>query len=310
MKCKLEQSLTGAVVSHISDEQGGSVRKISRYILILISTVIVLAVAIGTAAVWYVLRPVHSGNYTDLVSAEAFDGITLVARERVTNENGHNWVILVHSYRSSKDYMEAFAKGYRERGYNTLSPDNRAHGQSGGKFIGMGYLDGYDILKWVDYITEKDPEARIVLHGVSMGGAAVMMLSGREDLSENIVAIVEDCGYMSAKDYLTWKMAQRFHLPEFPIIPIANVAFKAAAGYYMTDASAIDGVSKSKTPILFIHAADDTTVPVDNVYKLYDAATCEKELYVVSGAGHGESILSDKEAYWEHIFAFLDKFIK
>lgn len=84
-----------------------------------------------------------------------------------------------------------------------------------------------------------------------------MMLSGQENIPDNVKAVIEDCGYTSARDYLTWKLKQRFHLPAFPIIPIANEAFKLTAGYYMNDASALEGVKNSRIPILFIHGTED-----------------------------------------------------
>ena len=107
--------------------------------------------------------------------------------------------------------MNPYARAYQEQGYNTLQPDNRAHGQSEGNYIGMGYLDQYDVLSWIGYILEKDSEAEIVLHGVSMGAATLMMLSGQENIPDNVKVIIEDCGYTSAKDYLTWKLKRRFH---------------------------------------------------------------------------------------------------
>ena len=43
---------------------------------------------------------------------------------------------------------------------------------------GMGWLDRLDIISWINWIIEQDPDAQIVLHGVSMGAATVMMTSG------------------------------------------------------------------------------------------------------------------------------------
>ena len=231
------------------------------------------------------------------------DGIKLYAN--INRSDSNKWVILVHSYRTDHKFMNQYAVEYQKKEYNTVQPDNRAHGQSEGKYIGMGYLDQYDILCWVRYILDIDPDAEIVLHGVSMGGATLMMLSGQPNLPGNIKCIIEDCGYTSATKYLTWKLKQRFHLPAFPIISIANVAFKISAGYYMDDASSIDGVKKSTVPILFIHGSEDTTVLVEEVYKLYEAASCKKELYIVNGAGHGEALSQDESAYWDHVFSFI-----
>lgn len=172
----------------------------------------------------------------------------------------------------------------------------------------MGYLDQYDILSWINYILEKDPDAEIVLHGVSMGASAIMMLSGQDGIPDNIKAIIADSGYTSATDYLTRKLKQRFHLPAFPVIPIANVSFKIAAGYYMNDASAIEGIKNSRIPTLLIHGTKDQTVPVDDAYKLYNAASCETELLIVDGAGHGESVYILPELYWHKVWEFVSSY--
>ena len=281
----------------------------NKIILILLGVfilVFLLVVGIGIFSVRYVLVPKSVEQSTEkdtLITAD--DGIKLVASESIAPEANHKWAILVHSYRTSRSFMEPYAKKYQEKGYNTLTPDNRAHGASGGKYIGMGYLDQYDILRWIDYILAKDSEAEIILHGVSMGGAALMMLSGQGNIPKNVKAIVEDCGYTSAKGYLAWKLKQKFGLPAFPVIPIANIAFKISAGYYMEDASAMEGVKKSNVPILFIHGTEDMTVPVEDVYRLYEAATCPKELYIAEGAGHGEALWIDENEYWNQVLSFI-----
>lgn len=286
-----------------------SKKKIFKIIVIVVITIIAITISIGMFSVWYVLRPC-SGNVNylqgNMVYTKAFDGVSLAASERYSDEDTHRWALIVHSYRSHKSAMSVYEKKYHKDGYNTLTVDNRAHGQSGGKYIGMGYLDKFDIGCWVDYILEKDPEAEIVMHGLSMGGAAVMMYSGQE-VPSNIKAVIEDSGYLSAESYLKWKLKQRFHLPSFPVIPIANAAFKISAGYYMTDASALEGVKNSRIPTLFIHGAEDTTVPVLDAYRLYEEAACPKQIYVVEGAGHGEAVGIDPEGYWDTVEDFIEK---
>ena len=274
-------------------------------IVFLIIFIILFNIIIGIASVVYVLRPqksdIDSGPTMESITTS--DGTELFARVHYSNTN--KWALLIHSYRSSHSFMNPYAAEYQKRGYNTVQPDNRAHGSSGGKWIGMGYLDQFDILCWIRYILEKDPDAEIVLHGVSMGASALMMLSGQEGLPENIKVIIADSGYTSASDYLTWKLKQRFHLPPFPVIPIANISFKIAAGYYMNDASAIEAIKKSNTPTLIIHGQDDQTVPVEDAYRLYEAATCRKDLYIAEGAGHGEAVFIDSETYWDKVWAFI-----
>ena len=274
-------------------------------IVFLITFIILFNIIIGIASVVYVLRPQKSDSDSGptMERITTSDGTELFARVHYSDTN--KWALLIHSYRSSHSFMNPYAAEYQARGYNTVQPDNRAHGRSGGKWIGMGYLDQFDILCWIRYILEKDPDAEIVLHGVSMGASALMMLSGQEGLPENIKVIIADSGYTSASDYLTWKLKQRFHLPPFPVIPIANISFKIAAGYYMNDASAIEAIKKSSTPTLIIHGQDDQTVPVEDAYRLYEAAACMKDLYIAEGTGHGGAVFTDPEAYWDKVWGFI-----
>ena len=83
-----------------------------------------------------------------------------------------------------------------EMGFTVLMPGLRGHGESTGHYIGMGWHNRLDMLRWIDEIVRDDPEAEIVLFGISMGGATVMMTSG-EALPPNVKVIVEDCGYTS-----------------------------------------------------------------------------------------------------------------
>lgn len=63
----------------------------------------------------------------------------------------------------------------------------------------MGWLDREDILRWIDFILADDPQAKIVIHGISMGAATTMMTAG-ESTPDNVKAFVEDCGYTSVWD--------------------------------------------------------------------------------------------------------------
>ena len=280
------------------------------FLIALLTTIL-----IGVFSVFYVLLPYNDRRITPIsedakISINSFDGFELLAEKITYCEESHNWVILVHSYRTDHTVMYPYAEEYLDKGYNVLLPDNRAHGNSEGLFIGMGYLDQFDLADWVDYIISLDADANIIIHGLSMGAATAMMYSGGEDIPINVKAIIEDCGYTSAFDYLSWKLKQRFNLPDVPIISIANISFKIAAGYFMNQASAIDAVKQSEIPILFIHGTEDTTVPVENVYSLYNAAeNCEKDLYIVEGAKHGESLNVSPLDYWSHVFDFVNRYL-
>lgn len=60
-------------------------------------------------------------------------------------------------------------------------------------------------------------------------------------------------------------------------------------------------------PILFIHGEADDFVPASMARELYEQAAGPKELLTVPGAGHGLSNYVDPDAYYDTVFAFLER---
>ncbi len=239
------------------------------------------------------------------------DGLKLLAyflpAEAVTNRI----VILAHGYSSQGKDMGTLAKFYHEvLGYHVLMPDARGHGASEGNYIGFGWPDRKDYLLWINQVIKAvGQDAEIILHGVSMGGATVMMVSG-EKLPEQVKAIIEDCGYTSVYDELSYLLKQIYHLPSFPILPATSLLTTLKVGYNFYEASAIEQVKKNKLPILFIHGGNDTFVPTEMVDRLYDACKAPKQLMIVEGAGHGMSYRKDRVNYEAKVIEFIGSFVK
>lgn len=173
----------------------------------------------------------------------------------------------------------------------------------------MGWTDHYDCYLWIDYILQQDEQAKIVLHGQSMGAATALMMTGEEDFSAHIYAVISDCAYTDAYSMFGEKIVEWFSLPPFPIIDSACLMLRLRGGYDLKDASAIEAVQKSNTPTLFIHGDEDAMIPVQMAKDLYEAATCPKEILIVEGAGHAQAQDKEPDTYYETIKAFLEKYV-
>ena len=217
------------------------------------------------------------------VSVTTKDGYRLLGRAFYQEGESHDWVLLLHGYTGWKEEMYPIAFEYAERGYQVLVPDMRCSGESEGDFIGMGWTDRKDNLLWLQTILKKDKNARIVIHGQSMGGACALMMTG-EDLPDNVKAVVSDSAYTDAYSIFKKQLKDWFHLPGFPLVDGADLMLQIRGGYSLKKASALDAVKKSTIPLLIIHGEEDVFVPVEMAYTLYDAADCEKELLIVEGA--------------------------
>ncbi|MDQ0169843.1 fermentation-respiration switch protein FrsA (DUF1100 family)/uncharacterized protein YneF (UPF0154 family) [Paenibacillus tundrae] len=245
------------------------------------------------------------------VRIHSHDGLQLHGTWLPSATGSRQTVILAHGYSGRGREMAGFARFYAEqRGYNVLMPDDRAHGESEGNMIGFGWLDRLDYIQWIDWvITKIGTKAEIVLHGISMGGATVLMTGG-EQLPAQVKSIISDCAYTSVQEELTFQLKQLYKLPPFPFIPLTSLISKWKAGYSFTEASALKQLARVKVPVLFIHGEVDTFVPTEMVYRLHDACPTEKQLLTIPGAGHGTAFQVDRSSYVAALHTFLDQTIE
>ncbi len=215
------------------------------------------------------------------------------------------YAILVHGYRSQPKSLAYIAKHYYEAGYNVLVPYMRAHKGSDYEYSTMGWTERFDIIDWIKYVDSKANDAHVILHGVSMGGATVMMTTG-EILPPCVKCAIEDCGYTSVYDAYAHKIPKMMHLPAFPLIDLFGLAIKKRIGFDIRAASALEQVKKSTTPTLFIHGDMDTVVPVSMAYQLYESASCNKDILIIRHADHAMSPLQNPEKYWNKVWSFID----
>ena len=241
------------------------------------------------------------------------DGLTLNGYLMKAKEESSIYAFCVHGYRSSgKKEFCGLVQYYLKHGINVFFVDHRGAESSEGNFIGFGAYECKDCIKWLDYINNTfGPDISLILHGISMGSATVMMMTGSDDLPANVKMCVADCGYTSAWDEFTYKLGE-MKVPAHPLIEIVNGINKRVGGYdFRDDTNALEAVKRSKTPTLFVHGDADAFVPTKMVYEVYDACACpDKDILVVQGADHAASYITDREAYEAKLDAFVEKFVK
>ena len=244
------------------------------------------------------------------VSVQAADGLALNAllvfpQGEAADADEHRYAISVHGYKSLPASMSRLVDHYVDAGWRVLAIEQRAHGASPARYTGMGYFEKDDLIRWIKYIEEIDSEAKIVLHGVSMGAATVMLATG-EELPPSVVAAIADCGYSTLNGEFAAQLKALFSLPRFPLLPLASLMCRMRAGYFFSAVDCVAAVARSKTPTLFIHGEADTFVPYSMLDELYEAAACKKQKLTVSLAAHAESEETDPALYWSTVDGVVD----
>lgn len=242
------------------------------------------------------------------VYIKSFDGLRLYGA--LLENYSDKIVICVHGFTGSgkKDFA-SLAQAYYKNGYNVLLVDNRAHGQSEGKYVGFGVLDRLDLRNWVKYVINRfGSNVQVFLHGISMGAATVLMASSI--MPKNVRGIIADCGFTSVYEIFEYVLKRDYHLPKFPIIYLTNIMSKIRAGYGYKDVNTTAEIARSDIPILFIHGENDEFVPLWMTMKNYSHCKAYKELFIVRESEHAESHYIDKKGYERRILTFIEKISK
>lgn len=249
-------------------------------------------------------------NYIDntpysWVFTKSFDGLKLAARYFPIKDS-HRTIILFHGYRSSaKRDFSCAVKMYCSMGLNVLLIDQRSHGKSEGRIITFGVKERYDALTWVDFVLKNyGNDTDIFLAGMSMGATTVLLSAGL-NLPKNVKGIIADCGFTSPIAIIKKVSRQAFHISGFIVLPIMDFFCRIFGRFSIKGISTTDALAKSKTPIIMFHGTKDNFVPMEMSRENFDAAGCEKQLFLVENADHGFSYFFDTRGVTEKVYEFI-----
>ena len=238
----------------------------------------------------------------------AYDGTALNGYTFIQEKPSRRWVVAVHGYGQSASAMFPFAKPFYEAGYNILLPECRGCGRSGGDYYGLGWADRMDVVKWCRQICNDQPDAEIVLFGLSTGADAVLMAAGEDSLPSNVRCVISDSAYSRLTD-VSNLILHRHNLPSGLLSFATSMVTYLRAGYSFMQASAVNQVAKGRTPTLFIHGGQDDVFPVEMCYELYEVADFTKDILIVQEASHGYAMFADYDQYWQRVWKFVETFL-
>ena len=245
------------------------------------------------------------------VEITSFDGLALRARlypcdRTLAGEEGRPVLLLAHGFRSYGAFdFSCGCPFYMELGFDLLLIDQRAHGVSAGRYICFGAAESRDVTDWCRWIAGEYPGRTVVLGGISMGATSVLLAAGREDLPDNVRAVVADCGFTDCGGQFRHVLRQ-MHLPAGLIMRAAEPWCRRFLGFGFWDISTEQALAQATVPVLFFHGAQDAFVPPDNSRRAFAAcASAKKELVIVDKADHGQSFLADEAGCRARLTAFL-----
>lgn len=247
------------------------------------------------------------------VEVTSDDGVRLAGHALACCPGSPRWVVFAHGYNDNWRAGLAFARHYAEKGCNLLLVDLRAHGASGGAWVGAGWLDRRDLVAWARWVVGRaGSDARIALAGISMGAASAILACAEDDLPAEVRACVADSAYTdfwnTAVGVVSSGSLGTQPMPAHPLVDLARLFLRLRkGGYDVARSRPVDAIAKTRVPVLLLQGADDKVVPSYMADELAAAAGERVELVTVESAGHCCAAFADPGRYWEAVGAFLDR---
>ena len=212
--------------------------------------------------------------------------------------------IMFHGYRGSAERdMSGGVHRCFKVGRSALVVEQRCSHGSEGNTITFGINEHRDCLKWVDFAIEHlGKDIKIILTGISMGAATVMMAAG-EKLPPNVVGILADCGYTSAKEIM-FHVMRGMKLPPKLCYPFVKLGAKLFGHFDLDENSPIEAMKRCTLPVIFFHGEADDFVPCSMSREIFEICTSRKHLVTIPGAGHGLSYAKDPQRYLQELRDF------
>ncbi|SHJ71864.1 hypothetical protein SAMN02745163_02415 [Clostridium cavendishii DSM 21758] len=304
-------------------------RKIYGIIVAIIVLILVSIIAISVYVGVNLTRPereeikdnpkAYGLNYEDINFNSKKDNTLLKGWYISAQNNGQTiksdkTIIFSHGYGDSRGLYDIkvinLAKTLASKGYNVLTFDFRASGDSEGNFSSIGAFEKYDLLAAIDFAKKDKGAKHIGLIGWSMG-ATTSILTASE--SEDVQAVIADSPFSSLKPYLEKNMSYWSGLPDFPFTKIILSTLPLIRGIDINEVDAIKAAKSLGDKKLFlIHSKDDKAIPIKNSEDIYSCVNNKENvtLWTTEKADHIRSYLLYKDEYEKKVVEFLNSNIK
>jgi pimeloyl-ACP methyl ester carboxylesterase len=238
------------------------------------------------------------------VAVRSTDGLSLSAWW-VDKAGSSRAAVLVHGWAGDKSNLHVVetALVYERAGFNVLMLDLRGHGKSEGERGTLGYREVRDVRGALSWLQERgfDPED-VVLHGWSMGGAAVVQAVP----GTGVAAVVEEAAYADLPPLLRERIPEVSGLPAFfnPGIFLVGKLFLDIDPWAVRPVEEAGRLFQEGIPFMIIHSRDDKVIPFEHA-ESFAAAYPEATFWDLKGYGHVAA--HDHPEYRERLLDFLDK---
>jgi pimeloyl-ACP methyl ester carboxylesterase len=255
--------------------------------------------AIGAALILHPIRkPVSAATPTNCRNV-TFTGecVTLKGWQGRADGPPRGTLIYLHGVSDNRASASGILDHFRQRGFDVVAYDSRAHGESGGEVATFGHFEKEDLRHVLDTLRP----GPIVLVGSSLG-AAVALQTAAEDA--RISAVVAAESFCDLRTVVTERAP--FFFTDDAIEESIRMA-EEKGQFQIKEISPELAARRIKVPVLLIHGADDKDTPPEHSKRILFNLSGPKSLILVPGAGHNEALSGSA---WQEIELWMDEVLR
>ncbi len=266
---------------------------------------VVVLIAIRPPRIPSICSPGAIGAPQEIVTIKSHDLIEL-SGWWVQGSHPTSVAILCHGYFLSKGELAPIAYMLWQQGFSSLLFDFRGHGKSDGAVCSFGYHERNDVLSAMEWVRKRNPDARIVLIGSSMGSVASALAWAENP--EMADALVLDSAYANLGKAVggwwrfiggTWLSILFWPAARIGVLFLGFNPFAIKVPEFLEQLRG--------RPMLFMHGTDDPVAPVKQAGKNLHAMGPGVEAVWFDGCNHSEGRWEQPETYRSALLRFLKK---
>ena len=212
-------------------------------------------------------------------------------------------VLMFHGHGSNKSAVIREAEEFYSLGYNVITTDFRAHGNSEENICTIGYNESKDVKAVYDYIQQKG-ETNIVLWGISLGASTITKAIYDYNLQPS--KIILEMPFGSLNNAVKGRV-RTMGLPEQPISTLLCFWGGAEQGFWAFNHNPYEYAQKITCPTLLQWGVNDARVTATETEELFNnLATSNKKWIKYENCGHVSLCKNENDKWKGAVTSFLE----
>jgi len=267
-----------------------------------VSSLIVTYLLIGSSTS-KVTWPITADYSPENVTFPASDGLNLKGWF-LPQTDSTKAIVLLHGVRANREQVLPRALWLHSLGYNVLLYDARGCGESAPALHSFGHYETRDLIGALHWLQDRGM-TRIGCLGCSQGAATILLASGQ--LPPSVHAVVAEASYATLQNTIDDHFRAHTALPGCFFGMLVVPFSEAKLDLKVAEVSPLHEIPKLQAPLFIIGGTSDKMAPPAGTHQLFEAATSEKNLWMIEGARHADLLSYTEAEYKKRVGDFLKK---